>query len=132
MCYILLVLAAIFCVDCVSDDVQQGGCVTACSYVGEIVDGDNDDTTYVELFYSREYSGDLFLRTSRNIVSVGQNNLSSINNSMRSRHESHTKSLMQAVPESHAGHLTRFFEYNHFKSSLRVVYYLYALCRLRI
>lgn len=34
--------------------------------------------------------------------------------------------------ESHAGHVTRIFDFNLHRSSLRVGYYLYALCRLRI
>lgn len=37
-----------------------------------------------------------------------------------------------AIHSRRAGHLTHIFEYNHFRSSLRVVYYLHTLCRLRI
>lgn len=42
------------------------------------------------------------------------------------------KILSAAVHSRRAGHLTEIFEYNHFRSSLRVVYYLHTLCRLRI
>lgn len=33
---------------------------------------------------------------------------------------------------SHAGRITKIFEFNHFRSALRVAYYLHTLCRLRI
>lgn len=42
------------------------------------------------------------------------------------------KIMSAAIHLRHAGHITRIFEYNSFRSSLRVVYYLYTLCRLRI
>lgn len=42
------------------------------------------------------------------------------------------KILSAAIHSRRAGHLTEIFEYNHFRSSLRVVYYLHTLCRLRI
>ena len=42
------------------------------------------------------------------------------------------KLLSAAIHSRLAGHLTIIFEYNHFRSSLRVAYYLHTLCRLRI
>ena len=42
------------------------------------------------------------------------------------------KLLSTAIHSRLAGHLTIIFEYNHFRSSLRVAYYLHTLCRLRI
>lgn len=42
------------------------------------------------------------------------------------------KIMSAAIHLRHAGHITHIFEYNCFRSSLRVVYYLYTLCRLRI
>lgn len=99
---------------------------------GYVVDESVASGYVEELICSREYNGDMLLRTPRTIVTIGQNNLTSINNNVRTRSESHVKSLLQAIPERHAGHVTRFLEFNHFRSSLRVVYYLYVLCRLRI
>lgn len=126
--YILFVLVALFGLSHL-DDVQMSAGVHTHDYVVT----ESIDNGYVEeLICSREYNSDMLLRTSRSSFTVGQNNLTSLNNNVRSRHESHTKSLLQAIPECHAGHLTRLFEFNLFKSSLRVAYYLYALCRLRI
>ena len=99
---------------------------------GYVVDESVASGYVKELICSREYNGDMLLRTPRTTVTVGQNNLTSINSNVRTRSESHAKSLLQAIPERHAGHVTRFLEFNHFRSSLRVVYYLYVLCRLRI
>lgn len=49
------------------------------------------------------------------------------------RHRSLTEKIMsEAVHSRHAGHITRIFEFNPFRSSLRVAYYLHTLCRLRI
>jgi hypothetical protein len=109
------------------------GRVSECDHrQGYVVDESVASGYVEELICSREYNGDMLLRTPRTAVTVGQNNLTSINSNVRTRSESHAKSLLQAIPERHAGHLTRFFEFNHFRSSLRVVYYLYVLCRLRI
>ena len=109
------------------------GRVSECGHrQGYVVDESVASGYVKELICSREYNGDMLLRTPRTIVTVGQNNLTSINSNVRTRSESHVKSLLQAIPERHAGLLTRFFEFNHFRSSLRVVYYLYVLCRLRI
>ena len=126
--YILFVLVALLGISHLDDErVWEGGHTP-----GYVVEESVDSSYVQELICSREYNGDMLLRSSRTSFTVGQNNLTSLNNSVRSRSESHTKSLQQAIPECHAGHLTRFFEYNHFRSSLRAVYYLYALCRLRI
>lgn len=49
------------------------------------------------------------------------------------RHRIECEKLMSAAIHSrHSGHTTHIFEYNHFRSSLRVAYYLHTLCRLRI
>lgn len=52
-------------------------------------------------------------------------------NTMRQRIESE-KLMSAAIHSRHSGHTTHIFEYNHFRSSLRVAYYLHTLCRLRI
>lgn len=127
--YILLAVVALFGAAQIDSKAQeQGRADWSHSVVAESVDRGFSE----ELICCRECNSDMLLRTSRTIVTVGQNNLTSLSNSVRSRHESHHKSLAQAFSESHAGRVTRFFEFNHFRSSLRVVYYLYALCRLRI
>ncbi|MBQ5726286.1 MAG: hypothetical protein IIV58_02345 [Alistipes sp.] len=77
----------------------------------------------------------LTLNTSRN---------NAVNNSPTAKSQSSTsrvvlrqkveaeKIMSAAIHLRHAGHITHIFEYNCFRSSLRVVYYLYTLCRLRI
>ena len=52
-------------------------------------------------------------------------------NTTRQRIESE-KLMSAAIHSRHSGHTTHIFEYNHFRSSLRVAYYLHTLCRLRI
>ena len=42
------------------------------------------------------------------------------------------KTLSAAIPSRHVGRITKIFEFNHFRSTLRVAYYLHSLCRLRI
>lgn len=51
--------------------------------------------------------------------------------SVRQKIESE-KMLSAAVHQRHAGHITHIVEYSYFRSSLRVAYYIYTLCRLRI
>lgn len=77
----------------------------------------------------------LTLNTSRN---------NAVNNSPTAKSQSSTsrvvlrqkveaeKIMSAAIHLRHTGHITHIFEYNCFRSSLRVVYYLYTLCRLRI
>ncbi len=43
-----------------------------------------------------------------------------------------SKTLSAAIPSRHVGRITKIFEFNHFRSALRIVYYLHSLCRLRI
>jgi hypothetical protein len=49
-----------------------------------------------------------------------------------SRVSGSSKTLSAAIPSRHVGRITKVFEFNHFRSTLRVVYYLHSLCRLRI
>ncbi len=129
LCYILLAMASLYCVSLLDKSEAQTVCADAQGYMlSESVDNDFRE----ELICCRECNGDMMLRTQRSFVTVGQNNLTSSNHNVRSRSESHDKYLVMAFHESHTGHVTRIFEFNHFKSSLRVVYYLYVLCRLRI
>ena len=50
----------------------------------------------------------------------------------RQRHSQTTKLSIHISPCRHKGHVTNIFNYNEHRSSLRVVYYLHTLCRLRI
>lgn len=126
---LIYILFAVFAIICLSTQGEEQRVGDVQQYV---VKESVDKQHHNELICCRECNSDMMLRTSRSVVSVGQNSHNTINNGARSRHESHSKTLAQAVVESHAGHLTRIFEFNHFRSSLRVTYYLYTLCRLRI
>lgn len=82
-----------------------------------------------ELLCAKEYNNDVW-RSPRSVnVSC-----SGANRSMQSRHRTTylSKITPQTPSERRAGHVTHIFEFNHYRSSLRVGYYLYALCRLRI
>lgn len=48
------------------------------------------------------------------------------------RLHSNSRALSAAIPYCHAGRITKIFEYDYYRSALRVVYYLHTLCRLRI
>lgn len=61
-----------------------------------------------------------------------QTTTSAPSRSARFRNLVNHKIMASAISDRRAGHVTRIFEFNHFRSSLRVAYYLYALCRLRI
>lgn len=63
---------------------------------------------------------------------VVQRSTESSHNEARQRSPYHFKSLLHSTPCRYAGHLTEIFNFNQYTSSLRVGYYLYALCRLRI
>lgn len=49
-----------------------------------------------------------------------------------SRVSGSSKTLSAAIPSRRVGRITKIFEFNHFRSALRIVYYLHSLCRLRI
>lgn len=82
-----------------------------------------------ELLCAKEYNNDLW-RSPRTITTL----TNSTQQSVQQRHRTHLSiRITPHIPsERRAGHLTQIFEYNHYRSSLRVGYYLYALCRLRI
>lgn len=85
----------------------------------------------VQLHCCREYNSDM-LRTSRTAASVSVQTHTVASQQVRHRADEHSKSYAAAIPLRRAGHVTQIFEFNRFRSSLRVVYYLHALCRLRI
>ena len=68
--------------------------------------------------------------TNSNIIS--QRGTDGMQQQARQRNVSHSKSLPHTTPCRYAGRITEIFNFNQYKSSLRVGYYLYALCRLRI
>ena len=59
-------------------------------------------------------------------------NTSSNRTSARYRTSTTQRIMATAISNRRAGHITTIFEFNHFRSSLRTVYYLHALCRLCI
>ena len=79
----------------------------------------------------KECNSDM-LRTPRSFAPVSVQNSASVWSQVRHRGGEQLKFFATAVPLRRAGHITRIFEFDYFRSSLRVVYYLHALCRLRI
>ena len=57
---------------------------------------------------------------------------STSHNTARHRQGNSTKQTLHTSPCRHRGHVTDIFNFNQHRSSLRVVYYLHTLCRLRI
>lgn len=82
-----------------------------------------------ELLCAKEYNNDVW-RSPRTVTTLTNSSAQTI----QQRHRTtHSIRIIPHIPsERRAGHLTQIFEYNHYRSSLRVGYYLYALCRLRI
>ena len=78
----------------------------------------------------RECNSDMIRTSSSGAIIVQSNTATS--QQVRHRGEEQLKFYASAVPARRAGHVTRIFEFNCFRSALRVTYYLYALCRLRI
>lgn len=85
------------------------------------------------MWHSISPSGYEMLRTS--VSNFGTAIKTQQNSSHRTtqRYRSITEKIMaEAIHSRRAGHITKIFEYNPYTSSLRVVYYLHTLCRLRI
>lgn len=78
--------------------------------------------------------------TSNNIFRLSTNSRTSTVNTSQNissrnnlRYRTFTERIMaEAINSRLAGHTTKIFEYNPYTSSLRIAYYLHALCRLRI
>ena len=70
--------------------------------------------------------------SSASSTSVTARGNSSSHNTARHRHSQSTKQAIHTSPSRHKGHVTDIFNFNQHTSSLRVVYYLHTLCRLRI
>lgn len=84
-----------------------------------------------QLWCCRECNSDM-LRTMRTATpTIAQNGTSTIQQ-VRHRLDEQLKFYAAAIPSRRAGHVTRIFEFDTVCSTLRVAYYLHALCRLRI
>ena len=75
---------------------------------------------------------DILRSPSTNTSITSQRGADGANNEARQRSTYCTKSLLHTSPCRYAGHVTEIFNFNRYTSSLRVGYYLHALCRLRI
>ncbi len=84
-----------------------------------------------QLWCCRECNSDM-LRTMRTAAPSIAQNATSATQQVRHRSDEQLKYYAAAIPSRRAGHVTRIFEFDHFRSTLRVAYYLHALCRLRI
>ena len=103
-----------------------------CGYVV----ANEDSITASQPFQERNYdeSQDVMLmpRTALRYV-VETSSVSAASPALRySRVSGSSKTLSAAIPSRHVGRITKIFEFNHFRSTLRIVYYLHSLCRLRI
>ena len=83
-----------------------------------------------QIICCRECNSDM-LRTSTSATTISVQNSTVAQQHLRHR-GAESKSYAATIPMRRAGHVTQIFEFNFFRSSLRVVYYLHALCRLRI
>ena len=93
---------------------------------GEIVTENHTE----QIICQRECNCDM-VRTSVSGTLIVQSNAAT-SQQVRHRGGVQLKFYSSAIPARRAGHITRIFEFNYFRSALRVTFYLYALCRLRI
>lgn len=89
------------------------------------------DTHAEQLICCKEYNSDM-LRTPRSMTTITSQSNTVTSQQVRYHGEEQLKFYATAVPARRAGHVTQIFEFNQFRSSLRVAYYLHTLCRLRI
>ena len=86
-----------------------------------------------DLAMLREYGCDMLRSaTSRTIFSIEESTVSLTSNHLRQRNSSESEYVPHLEPCRHLGHVNHIFDYDKLRSSLRKVYYLHALCRLRI
>ena len=93
---------------------------------GEIVAENHTE----QIICQRECNSDM-VRTSVSGTLIVQSNAAT-SQQVRHRGGEQLKFYSSAIPARRAGHITRIFEFNCFRSALCVTFYLYALCRLRI
>ncbi|MBQ5874474.1 MAG: hypothetical protein IIW60_01215 [Alistipes sp.] len=103
-----------------------------CGYVVASNDSIRASQPFQERNYDESQGVMLMPRTALRYV-VETASVSAASPALRySRVSSSSKTLSAAIPSRHVGRITKIFEFNHFRSALRIVYYLHSLCRLRI
>ena len=122
--YILLLAVAAF----IFEHSAQSEMVEQCLHSQTEVVAQN----YAEQWVCCKECNSDMLRTPRSFAPISVQNNAPALQQVRHRGGEQLKFYATAVPSRRAGHVTRIFEFDYFRSSLRVVYYLHALCRLRI
>ena len=103
-----------------------------CGYVVACDDSITTSQPFQERNYDESQGVMLMPRTTLRYV-VETSNGGAISPALRyNRVNGSSKTLSAAIPSRHVGRITKIFEFNHFRSALRIVYYLHSLCRLRI
>lgn len=103
-----------------------------CGYVVACDDSITTSQPFQERNYDESQGVMLMPRTTLRYV-VETSNGGAISPALRyNRVNGSSKTLSAAIPSRHVGRITKIFEFNHFRSTLRVAYYLHSLCRLRI
>ena len=103
-----------------------------CGYVVACDDSITTSQPFQERNYDESQAVMLMPRTALRYV-VETASVSAASPALRySRVSGSSKTLSAAIPSRHVGRITKIFEFNHFRSALRIGYYLHSLCRLRI
>ena len=133
MLRLLYILLFVLC--CSVTDASSSPLASQCVECEYVAAGDDNIALPIPLddhSYDAAQGVMLMPRTaSRYVVETG--NGGAVSPTVRyNRSNGSSKTLSAAIPSRHIGRLTKIFEYNHFRSMLRVAYYLHTLCRLRI
>ena len=135
MLKLLHILLFVFCysvADALSLPLPQTGQDVECGYVVACDDSITTSQPFQERNYDESQGVMLMPRTALRYV-VETTSVSAASPALRySRVSGSSKTLSAAIPSRHVGRITKIFEFNHFRSALRIVYYLHSLCRLRI
>ena len=135
MLKLLHILLFVFCysvADALSLPLPQTGQDVECGYVVASNDSIRASQPFQERNVDESQGVMLMPRTALRYV-VETASVSAASPALRySRVSSSSKTLSAAIPSRHVGRITKIFEFNHFRSALRIVYYLHSLCRLRI
>ncbi|MBR2168849.1 MAG: hypothetical protein IKA38_08830 [Alistipes sp.] len=92
-----------------------------------------DESNTTDKDTDRAYDKDMLRTPTHRCIAIEEvSSISTPTSSARYRTSTSQKIMATAIPNRHEGHVTKIFEFNSFTSSLRIAYYLYALCRLRI
>lgn len=133
MLRLLYILLFVFCysvADASSSSLAKQD--VGCEYVVACDDSIVSTAPFEEYSYDELQGGMLMPRTVTRYV-VETSNGGAVSPALRyNRVNSSSKTLSAAIPSRHIGRITKIFEFNHFRSTLRVAYYLHSLCRLRI